>query len=155
MSLGAIDKGRELVTRFSTDLTNTNAAAAAPVVYTDDSGLEYQKRVANFSYYEDDPVAGNYYPITTGAYIADSSSRDVMAALCCSDPYRRLGCLKGGAGDVKRHPWFAPTDWGALLSKQVQAPWVPPMRTTDDVSNFPQGEQMLAAEGSPGARPYP
>jgi cGMP-dependent protein kinase len=78
-------------------------------------------------------------------FIRDSKCKDIMRALCNKDPAKRLGCMKNGAGDVKNHPWFASMDWGALLSKDIRAPWVPPMRSTDDVSNFPEQDQLLTS----------
>jgi hypothetical protein len=41
------------VTRFSTDL---DSKSGTPMVYTDDSGLEYQRRITNLTYHADDPV---------------------------------------------------------------------------------------------------
>jgi hypothetical protein len=73
MDIGELDEGRELVTRFSTDLNNLDSNSGTPVVYTDDSGLEYQRRITNLTYYADDPVAGNYYPISTSAFITDET----------------------------------------------------------------------------------
>jgi hypothetical protein len=72
--IGTLDKGRELVTRFSTDLDN-GGAGHGPVVYTDASGLEFQRRTLNLTYYGADPVAGNYYPITQATFIRDEAAR--------------------------------------------------------------------------------
>lgn len=33
-------------------------------------------------------------------------AKDFIDRLLCVDPTRRLGCLKGGAKDVRGHPWF-------------------------------------------------
>ena len=38
--------------------------------------------------------------------------------------------------DVKGHSWFIGVDWEALVRKQIQAPFVPPVRHAGDTSNF-------------------
>lgn len=45
--------------------------------------------------------------------------KSLILALLEKDPVKRLGALKGGAGDVKKHPWFKGFDWHAL---QVRPP---------------------------------
>jgi protein kinase A len=38
---------------------------------------------------------------------------------------KRLGCRRGGAGDVKAHRFFRPVQWDRLLAKELPAPWRP------------------------------
>jgi serine/threonine protein kinase len=40
--------------------------------------------------------------------------KDLILSLLRKDPLKRLGTLKGGASDVKNHPWFRGFDWKAL-----------------------------------------
>jgi cGMP-dependent protein kinase len=54
---------------------------------------------------------------------------------------QRLGNLKNGARDVKRHPYFAGYDWNALVNKEVEAPWIPPIDDAYDASNFRKQNQ--------------
>jgi hypothetical protein len=35
-------------------------------------------------------------------------------------PVERIGCLRRGAVDVKRHMWFDTMEWGALLEKHME-----------------------------------
>jgi len=49
---------------------------------------------------------------------------------------QRLGNLKNGARDVKRHPYFENYDWTGLVNKSLPAPWIPPIEDTYDASNF-------------------
>jgi len=57
---------------------------------------------------------------------------------------RRLGCMRGGAADVKAHPFFSrstssgggPMDWGALRRRALTAPWRPKLSNALDTSNF-------------------
>lgn len=41
---------------------------------------------------------------------------------------KRLGNLKGGADDVKRHKWFKGLDFDALLRHEIPPPIVPEVR---------------------------
>jgi cGMP-dependent protein kinase len=81
-------------------------------------------------------------------FIRVASCKDIMKGLLAQDPAKRLGCMKDGAGGIKSHAWFATLDWGNLRSKQIPAPWVPPMQSTNDVSNFPDQEEMSLASFS-------
>jgi protein kinase A len=46
----------------------------------------------------------------------------LVAGLLQSDPTRRLGAMKNGAADLKRHPFFAATDWPAVLAAEQTGP---------------------------------
>jgi len=65
--------GREVITRFYTDIDNTENGAG--VCYTDSNGREMQKRTFNGrswpNFNQTEVIAGNYYPITTAMYIKD------------------------------------------------------------------------------------
>ena len=45
---------------------------------------------------------------------------DLLRNLLQGDPTKRYGNLKNGAEDIKRHKWFAATDWTAVLQKKVR-----------------------------------
>ena len=49
-----------------------------------------------------------------GEEVLSPTCRDLIGRLLISNPARRLGNLKGGASDIRRHPWFANFDWEAL-----------------------------------------
>lgn len=63
--IGPLDLGKELVTRFTTNLNNNE------VIYTDDNGLEIQTRTYNAT--EFDLVSGNYFPMVQRAYMVDTT----------------------------------------------------------------------------------
>lgn len=48
-----------------------------------------------------------------------------MKRLLTHSPSQRLGSLKGGALDVKAHPWFKDFDWQAFENQTMPAPYVP------------------------------
>ncbi|KAJ1914382.1 hypothetical protein IWQ60_008830 [Tieghemiomyces parasiticus] len=63
-------------------------------------------------------------------------ARNLITGLLAKDPQRRLGAGEFGLEQIKAHPFFATVDWSAFLSRQVAAPYVPPITHAEDVSNF-------------------
>ena len=63
-------------------------------------------------------------------------SAEVVKALLTADPVERLGNLKGGADDVKKHPFFKKIAWPSLLLKKIEAPYKPTIKGETDASNF-------------------
>ena len=61
---------------------------------------------------------------------------DAVRGLLKFESLNRLGCLTDGAADVKRHPFFAAEDWGALLTHKRPPPFVPTLSSVTDTSNF-------------------
>lgn len=61
---------------------------------------------------------------------------DLLTKLMCMNPNKRLGSLKGGANDLKRHKWFKPTDWKRLEVEDVEPPIIPQLSGPDDLSYF-------------------
>eukprot|EP00854_Cymbomonas_tetramitiformis_P001443 gene1443-2064_t len=65
-----------------------------------------------------------------------SQASDLIGKLLSPNPRRRLGCLRAGVNEVKEHPFFKDIDWNNLLEKKVKAPYVPPVKASNDLSNF-------------------
>ncbi|ORC92703.1 protein kinase A catalytic subunit [Trypanosoma theileri] len=57
-------------------------------------------------------------------------ARDLIKNLLALDPTKRLGSLKRGAQDVKRHKFYSGVDWDVVLEKKVPPPI--PVRLTKD-----------------------
>ena len=57
------------------------------------------------------------------------------------DRTRRLGSLKDGPEDVKKHKFFKNIDWDALARKQVRPPFIPDTAGEGDTSNFDDYEE--------------
>ena len=72
--------------------------------------------------------------------------RDIIHRLLQKDVARRLGCLRGGAGDVKAHRFFRPIDFDMLYRKALPAPWKPKLAGTLDTSNFEAYEETDVVE---------
>lgn len=69
-------------------------------------------------------------------------ARDLIKKLLASDRTRRLGNLKGGADDVKKHKFFRNIDWDALLERRTKAPLVITVKGEGDSSNFEEYEEV-------------
>lgn len=54
------------------------------------------------------------------------------------DLSKRLGCLSGGAEDIKTNPWFQGVDWSIVQQKRIQPPWIPELTSEQDYQYFDQ-----------------
>ena len=61
---------------------------------------------------------------------------ELITSLLNGEPNLRLGMMGGGIAEVKAHPYFAPVGWIALEEQKALAPWVPEVKSIDDVSSF-------------------
>jgi len=68
--------------------------------------------------------------------LKDAEAKDLIKRLLTSAPAQRLGCLKGGGGDVKRHKFFTRIDWDSLMRKAIPPPIKPVVKSATDTSNF-------------------
>ena len=66
----------------------------------------------------------------------DVHAKDLVKKLLQSDRTKRLGCLKNGAEDIKKHKWFKGHDWVALNQQGQQPPIVPNVKGEGDTQNF-------------------
>jgi len=66
----------------------------------------------------------------------DPVAADLISKLLVIDITKRLGCMRGGAADVKQHPWFAGLDWDALYHKRMTGPLCPSVAASGDTSNY-------------------
>ena len=72
----------------------------------------------------------------------DKDAKDLVKKLMASDRTRRLGNLKGGADDVKRHKWFKGLDWDELLARKLEPPIPISAKSEGDASNFEVYEEV-------------
>lgn len=73
--------------------------------------------------------------------VSDSKLRDAVKKLLAPKISDRLGCQKGGAGDVKKHTFFRSIDWAKLSKRKVSTPWKPTIRSKTDTSNFDEYDE--------------
>ncbi|XP_015795944.1 serine/threonine-protein kinase N [Tetranychus urticae] len=60
----------------------------------------------------------------------------IMKRLLRKNPDRRLGSSERDAEDVKKQSFFRHINWEDLLARKVKPPFVPTIKSLDDVSNF-------------------
>ncbi|MBN3280715.1 PRKX kinase, partial [Polyodon spathula] len=65
-----------------------------------------------------------------------SFSRDLIKKFLVVERTRRLGNMKNGADDVKKHRWFKHIDWDAVPQRKLKPPVVPKVSHEGDTSNF-------------------
>jgi len=90
-------------------------------------------------FYDEDPMK-TYAKIMQGKIAFPSHfSKDainLITRLLHHKSTKRLGVTKGGAQNIKEHPWFSGFDWTALIEKRLPAPIVPKIKSPEDTSNF-------------------
>lgn len=74
-------------------------------------------------------------------HFKDEKLKDLILRLLVKDIARRLGCMRGGAGDIKSHRFFRDVDWEALLAKKIPAPWKPKLSNPLDTSHFDEYDE--------------
>lgn len=63
-------------------------------------------------------------------------AQDLVRKLLHPSQTERLGSMKNGADDVKKHPFFRKLAWQSLLAKKIEAPFKPTIKSALDTSNF-------------------
>uniref|UniRef100_A0A8C4SKG3 Protein kinase cAMP-dependent X-linked catalytic subunit n=1 Tax=Erpetoichthys calabaricus TaxID=27687 RepID=A0A8C4SKG3_ERPCA len=90
-------------------------------------------------FFDDNPF-GIYQKILAGKIDfprhLDFNVKDLIKKFLVVDRTRRLGNMKNGAEDVKKHRWFKSIDWEAVPQKKLKPPIVPKVSHDGDTSNF-------------------
>ena len=66
----------------------------------------------------------------------DIQAKDLVRKLLSADRTKRIGNLKNGAEDIKKHKWYKGFDWNLLYGYQYRSPIVPEIRSEGDTHNF-------------------
>ncbi|KAJ5914218.1 cAMP-dependent protein kinase type 2 [Penicillium tannophilum] len=76
---------------------------------------------------------------------------DLLSQLITADLTKRLGNLHGGPQDVKNHAWFAEVTWDRLERKDIDAPYIPPIRggqgDASQYDKYPEETEHYGVEG--------
>ncbi|ORY04817.1 Pkinase-domain-containing protein [Basidiobolus meristosporus CBS 931.73] len=103
-------------------------------------GILIFEMLAGYPPFFDDSPFGIYEKILEGRLMFpshfDPAARDLIKKLLTNDRTKRLGNLKDGPEDVKKHKWFRGIDWQIVLERKVPAPIVPLFRYPGDTANF-------------------
>lgn len=57
-----------------------------------------------------------------------ADAKDLITKLCEPDPLKRIGNLKGGASEVRSHPWFKDLDFDKMYRRELKGPIIPQLR---------------------------
>lgn len=80
---------------------------------------------------------------------------DLLSQLITADLTKRLGNLHGGPDDVKNHAWFAEVTWDRLARKDIDAPYIPPIRGGQgDASQYDKYPEETEHYGNDGEDAY-
>ena len=65
-----------------------------------------------------------------------------------ADKNHRIGCLKNGAEDIKKHKWFRGLNWAELYNKATIPPTgVPVLSGESDASHFAEYPDSVEESG--------
>lgn len=70
--------------------------------------------------------------------IMSFAARNIVSALCKTNPTERLGYISGGSARVKNHPFFEGTNWEDLYYRRIEGPIIPRVDHPADTGNFEQ-----------------
>ncbi|KAM5197311.1 cAMP-dependent protein kinase catalytic subunit PRKX [Hipposideros larvatus] len=119
-------------------------------------GILIFEMLSGFPPFFDDNPFGIYQKILAGKIDfprhLDFNVKDLVKKLLVVDRTRRLGNMKNGADDVKRHRWFRTVDWEAVPQRKLKPPIVPKVCGEGDTSNFeayPENDWNTAPPVSP------
>ncbi|CAJ0751180.1 7868_t:CDS:2 [Entrophospora sp. SA101] len=120
-------------------------------------GILIFEMLAGYPPFFDDNPFGIYEKILAGKIQFpnhfDANAKDLIKRLLTADRTKRLGNLRGGSDDVKKHKWFRGVDWQGLYDRRVAAPIIPPYRHPGDTSNFEKYPEPNDDENCIGSTP--
>lgn len=74
-------------------------------------------------------------------YCTSMKGADIISKLLRKDASFRLGCLAGGADEIREHEFFESIDFDDLAQKKIRAPYVPGRVDFDKENNDNIGEE--------------
>ena len=66
----------------------------------------------------------------------NEDARDLISQLLIIDPKKRLGSGKGGAEQIKKHPFFEEINWDDIWNKKIIPPFKPELEDELDLKYF-------------------
>lgn len=101
--------------------------------------LIYEMLAGYPPFYDDNPF-GIYEKILSGKIEwprhLDTVAKDLIKKLLVQDRTKRLGNMKCGADDIKRHRWYKGIDWCDVVLRKLIPPIIPRISYDGDSSNF-------------------
>ena len=66
----------------------------------------------------------------------DDGSKSLIKHLLEPDLSKRYGNLKNGVDDIKNHRFFKDLNWNKLLKQEIQADYIPEIKSDNELSNY-------------------
>ena len=105
-------------------------------------GILIYEMLAGYPPFYDENPFGIYQKILAGKIEFprhfDVHAKSLIKSLLTADRSKRLGNLKAGAEDVKKHKWFRNFSWKELIDAESPAPVNPDVKGEGDTHNFDQ-----------------
>ncbi|XP_059170910.1 cAMP-dependent protein kinase catalytic subunit PRKX-like [Physella acuta] len=79
----------------------------------------------------------------------DLVAKDLIKKLLNPDRTRRLGNMRNGADDIKKHKWFKGQNWEAVYAKKLKPPIIPELSHDGDTTNFETYEECDWRKAAP------
>lgn len=103
-------------------------------------GILIFEMLAGYPPFFDDNPFGIYEKILSGKIDwprqIEPLTKDLIKKLLVQDRTKRLGNMKNGAEDIKRHRWFKNIDWEDVFYKKIKPPIVPNVSYDGDPRNY-------------------
>jgi protein kinase X len=103
-------------------------------------GVLIYEMLAGYPPFFDDNPFGIYEKILAGKIEwprhLDPVAKDLIKKLLVQDRTKRLGNMKNGAEDVKRHRWFKGLEWQDVYGRKLKPPIIPRVSYDGDTRNF-------------------
>ncbi len=101
-------------------------------------------------FYDENPF-GIYQKILAGKLEFprhfETHARDMIRRLLTAERAKRLGNLRGGAEEMKKHKWYRGLNWAALYNKQMEAFIIPEVSAQDDTSQYDKYADSIEESG--------
>ena len=101
--------------------------------------LLYEMLVGIDPFSDDDPMQ-TYQKIIKGKINFpkdfDKNAKSLIKHLLTADTTKRYGCLKNGVKDILNHRLFIGYDWKNFVFLKMEPPYIPPIKSATDTSNF-------------------
>ncbi|KAI8365469.1 kinase-like domain-containing protein [Choanephora cucurbitarum] len=72
----------------------------------------------------------------------NAEARDLLENLLKTKASERIGNLKDGVNDIKRHPWFSSIDFDHILAQTITPPHMPTIQHEGDTHHFAIYEEL-------------
>ena len=103
-------------------------------------GILLYEMIAGIDPFSDDDPMMVYQKILKGKIKFpsgfDSNAKSLIKHLLDQDLTKRYGNLKNGVKDITGHRFFKNFEWNKLLEKDLPPPYVPKVKSNNDISNF-------------------